>query len=78
MRDALSILDRAIAFGSGKVETDAVRGLLGLADRGRIFDLHRDRAEGRRRRRVDQLAALNRDGAEPAQVSPTLPMPCTR
>ena len=39
VRDALSILDRAIAFGSGKVETEAVRGLLGLADRGRIFDL---------------------------------------
>jgi len=39
VRDALSILDRAIAFGSGKVEAQAVRGLLGLADRVRIFDL---------------------------------------
>ena len=39
VRDALLILDRAIAFGSGKVETEAVLGLLGLADRGRVFDL---------------------------------------
>ena len=30
VRDALSILDRAIAFGSGKVEADEVRGRLGL------------------------------------------------
>ncbi len=39
VRDALSILDRAIAFGGNEVEADAVRGLLGLADRTRIFDL---------------------------------------
>ena len=49
VRDALSILDRAIAFGSGKVETEAVRGLLGLADRGRIFDLLETLLAGRRR-----------------------------
>ncbi|MEM7400117.1 MAG: DNA polymerase III subunit gamma/tau, partial [Pseudomonadota bacterium] len=35
VRDALSILDRAIAFGSGKIEPDTIRALLGLADRGR-------------------------------------------
>ena len=39
VRDALSILDRAIAFGGMEVEAGAVRGLLGLADRTRIFDL---------------------------------------
>jgi DNA polymerase-3 subunit gamma/tau len=39
VRDALSILDRAIAFGGSEVKADAVRGLLGLADRTRIFDL---------------------------------------
>ena len=68
VRDALSILDRAIAFGGSEVEADAVRGLLGLADRTRIFDLHGDGAEGRCRRRAEQLDALNRDGAEPGQV----------
>ena len=68
VRDALSILDRAIAFGSGKVETEAVRGLLGLADRGRIFDLLETVLEGDAGKALEQLAALTDDGAEPAQV----------
>jgi len=68
VRDALSILDRAIAFGSGKVETDAVRGLLGLADRTRIFDLLETVLSGDAGGALGALAALNRDGAEPGQV----------
>src|SRR5688500_9493821 len=35
-RDGLSILDQAIALGSGTVTADQVRDMLGLADRGRI------------------------------------------
>ena len=38
VRDALSILDQAFAYG-GKVEAQAVRLMLGLADRTRIIDL---------------------------------------
>lgn len=38
-RDGLSLMDQAIAHGSGKVEADAVRSMLGLADRTRIADL---------------------------------------
>lgn len=68
VRDALSILDRAIAFGAGKVETDAVRGLLGLADRTRIFDLLETVLRGDAGAALQQLAQLNRDGAEPGQV----------
>ena len=68
VRDALSILDRAIAFGSGKVEADAVRGLLGLADRGRIFDLLETVLAGNAGIALDKLSALTNDGAEPAQV----------
>ncbi len=68
VRDALSILDRAIAFGGGKVETDAVRGLLGLADRTRIFDLLETVLSGDAAGALRQLAQLNRDGAEPGQV----------
>ena len=52
VRDALSILDRAIAFGSGKVETDAVRGLLGLADRDSHLRSAGDGFVGRCRRRA--------------------------
>ncbi|MGZ5849116.1 MAG: DNA polymerase III subunit gamma/tau [Methyloceanibacter sp.] len=68
VRDALSILDRAIAFGSGRVEADAVRGLLGLADRARIFELLETVLRGDAGSALQLLAALNRDGAEPAQV----------
>jgi DNA polymerase III subunit gamma/tau len=38
-RDGLSILDQAIAHGAGKVTSEQVREMLGLADRGRIRDL---------------------------------------
>jgi len=36
VRDGLSIMDQAIALGSGTVTADQVRDMLGLADRGRI------------------------------------------
>jgi DNA polymerase III subunit gamma/tau len=68
VRDALSILDRAIAFGGGQVETNSVRGLLGLADRTRIFDLLETVLSGDAGGALKALAALNRDGAEPGQV----------
>jgi DNA polymerase-3 subunit gamma/tau len=68
VRDALSILDRAIAFGGNEVKADAVRGLLGLADRTRIFDLLETVLKGDAGGALKQLDALNRDGAEPGQV----------
>jgi len=39
MRDALSMLDQAIAFGEGKVEEAGVRAMLGAIDQGYLFDL---------------------------------------
>ncbi|TXI18670.1 MAG: DNA polymerase III subunit gamma/tau [Nitrosomonas sp.] len=39
MRDALSLLDQAIAFGAGKIEETIVRDMLGIVDQGHIFDL---------------------------------------
>ena len=39
VRDGLSLLDQAIAMGEGAVRAETVRAMLGLADRGRIFDL---------------------------------------
>jgi DNA polymerase III subunit gamma/tau len=68
VRDALSILDRAIAFGGSEVKADAVRGLLGLADRTRIFDLMETVLKGDAGGALQQLDALNKDGAEPGQV----------
>jgi DNA polymerase-3 subunit gamma/tau len=37
MRDALSLLDQAIAHGAGKVEETSVREMLGAVDRGYLF-----------------------------------------
>jgi DNA polymerase-3 subunit gamma/tau len=37
MRDALSLLDQAVAFGGGKVEAAAIHGMLGSIDRGHVL-----------------------------------------
>ncbi len=72
VRDGLSILDQAIALSLGKpgssVTAAQVRDMLGLADRGRIFDLLDQIVSGAVAPALSALAALNRDGAEPAQV----------
>ncbi|HML91278.1 DNA polymerase III subunit gamma/tau [Methyloceanibacter sp.] len=68
VRDALSILDRAIAFGAGRIEAETVRELLGLADRGRIFDLLETVLKGDAGGALSSLSQLDRDGAEPGQV----------
>ncbi len=39
MRDALSLTDQAIAFGSGKLGEEDVRGMLGTVDRSFIYQL---------------------------------------
>jgi DNA polymerase-3 subunit gamma/tau len=39
VRDSLSLLDQAIAHAAGTVKADAVRQMLGLADRTRVIDL---------------------------------------
>jgi len=39
MRDALSLTDQAIAFGSGALREAEVRDMLGTVDRGRVLDL---------------------------------------
>ncbi len=39
MRDALSLMDQAIAFSAGKVEEATVRTMLGAIDQGYLFDL---------------------------------------
>ena len=68
VRDGLSLLDQAIAMSAGKVDTERVRAMLGLADRGRIFDLLEHVLGGAVADALAALAALRRDGAEPQQV----------
>jgi DNA polymerase III subunit gamma/tau len=68
VRDGLSLLDQALAMGSGSVATERVRVMLGLADRGRIFDLLELVLGNTVGEAITAFAALNRDGAEPSQV----------
>jgi len=68
VRDGLSILDQAIAFSSGNVSAEDVRAMLGLADRGRIFDLLELLIGGKPAAALKSLEALHRDGADPVQA----------
>ncbi len=76
VRDGLSILDQAIAScstdasgtTSGHVTAPAVRQMLGLADRGRIFDLLDHLMRGDAKSALLSFASLHHDGAEPVQA----------
>lgn len=68
VRDGLSLLDQAIAMGQGEVTLDTVRAMLGLADRGRVFDLLEHVFRGDAKAALASFDALHHDGAEPSQV----------
>ncbi|MTD95580.1 DNA polymerase III subunit gamma/tau [Hyphomicrobium sp. xq] len=68
VRDGLSLLDQAIALGEGEVRAETVRSMLGLADRGRIFDLLEQVFRGDVKSALLSFDALHRDGAEPVQL----------
>jgi DNA polymerase III subunit gamma/tau len=68
VRDGLSLLDQAIAMGEGNVSADTVRSMLGLADRGRIFDLVEHVFRGDAKAALASMDDLHRDGAEPVQL----------
>jgi DNA polymerase-3 subunit gamma/tau len=68
VRDGLSLLDQALAMGAGGVEAAQVRAMLGLADRGRVFDLVELLLAGAAGEALELFARLHRDGAEPQQI----------
>jgi DNA polymerase-3 subunit gamma/tau len=68
VRDSLSILDQAIAHGSGEVNAEAVRSMLGLADRARIIDLFEHIMAGRISEALGEFRAQYDVGADPAVV----------
>jgi DNA polymerase III subunit gamma/tau len=68
VRDGLSLLDQALAMGTGSVEAAQVRAMLGLADRGRLFDLVEKLLAGAAGEALELFARLHRDGAEPQQI----------
>ncbi|MER9597106.1 DNA polymerase III subunit gamma/tau [Mesorhizobium sp. M0244] len=68
MRDAQSILDQAIAHGGGAVSAEAVRAMLGLADRARIVDLFEHVMKGDIAAALAEFRAQYDTGADPAAV----------
>ncbi len=68
VRDALSLLDQAIAHGAGETSADQVRAMLGLADRGRVFDLFDMIMRGQAGEAINELSAQYADGADPLAV----------
>jgi len=67
MRDALSLLDQAIAFGAGQVSENDVRSMLGSLDRSHVLKLLSALAEGQAApvmQAVEQLAEQAPDYAD--------------
>ncbi len=73
VRDALSILDQAIVQhksvdGEGEIGPDAVRDMLGLADRTRVWDLTGACLKGDAKEALETFADQYDAGAEPAVI----------
>ena len=76
VRDALSLLDQAIAHGASeggpsgrpRVIADSVRAMLGLADRARVVDLFEAVMRGRLPEAMTGLKLLHDSGADPGHV----------
>ena len=62
MRDALSLTDQAIAFGSGQLQEATVRQMLGSVDRSYVFRLIGALAQGDGRTVVDTVDSLRTNG----------------
>lgn len=68
VRDALSLLDQAIAHGAGRVADETVRDMLGLADRAKIIDLFEAVMRGDVPASFAGLRSQYEAGADPALV----------
>lgn len=68
VRDSLSLLDQAIAHSEGAIDTEMVRQMLGLADRGQVLDLFEYVLGGRIQDALLLLSSLYDRGADPMAV----------
>ena len=66
MRDALSLLDQAIAYGGGKLDSNEVQAMLGTVSRDRILALLRALISGDAGQVMQEVAAL-------AEMTPDFP-----
>jgi DNA polymerase-3 subunit gamma/tau len=68
VRDGLSLLDQAIAYGTDQVRADDVQSMLGLSDRARIIDLFEAVMRGDAAAAMDELEAQHNLGADPEVI----------
>ena len=68
VRDAMSLLDQAIAQGVGETTAAEVRAMLGLADRSRVLDLFDLILQGNAAAALQELGAQYANGADPMSV----------
>ena len=68
VRDGLSVLDQAMAHEGSRITEEAVRAMLGLADRTRLFDLFDMLMKGAIKDALDCFAELHDAGAEPQAI----------
>src|SRR5262249_59850785 len=73
VRDALSLLDQAIAHAAGPVRAEDVRQMLGLADRTKIIDLFEALMRADLPRALAEVREQYDAGADPAMVLADLP-----
>jgi len=65
VRDAISMLDQAISIKEEGTNAEAVRDMIGLADRSRILDLFELIMKGKAKEALDELSNQYANGADP-------------
>ncbi|MFO1131524.1 MAG: DNA polymerase III subunit gamma/tau [Hyphomicrobiales bacterium] len=68
VRDGLSLLDQAIAYGEGKVRAADVAAMLGLMDRSRIIDLFEAVMAGDAKGAIEEIESQYQSGGDPASI----------
>jgi DNA polymerase-3 subunit gamma/tau len=68
VRDGLSLLDQAIAYGEGVVKSTDVAGMMGLIDRSRIIDLFDAVMTGDTARAIHEIEAQHEGGGDPETI----------
>jgi DNA polymerase-3 subunit gamma/tau len=68
VRDGLSLLDQAIAYGEGVVKSADVAGMMGLIDRSRIIDLFDAVMTGDTARAIHEIETQHEGGGDPETI----------
>jgi DNA polymerase-3 subunit gamma/tau len=68
VRDGLSLLDQAIAYGEGAVKAADVAGMMGLIDRSRIIDLFDAVMTGDTAKAIHEIEAQHEGGGDPETI----------